>query len=210
MIYAALAIYLRSPAAFESIRDMHILQLPSKRSLQDYVSANLLRPGINHDYMARQYHMYSKHSEDVSVKSDCPPVGEGILIFDEVKVQTKVMWNSKNNEIVGLAVSEDDLRSLHDVYASVKDEKGLQMTSHILQFLWRDLSSNFDVIGPYFTSDSMMEAKFITSCVLDAMLAFESFRFGVRGLVCNGSSCNLSFMKGALWSVGTVFELYRR
>ena len=140
--------------------------------------------------------MYSKHCKDVLAKSQHPPLGEGILIFDEVKVQTKVMWNSKNNEIVGLAVSEDDLRSLHDVYASVKDEKGLHMTSHILQFLWRDLSSNFDVIGPYFTSDSVMEAKFVTSCVLEAMLSFESFHFGVRGLVCDGSSCNLSFMKG--------------
>jgi hypothetical protein len=114
-MYAALAIYLRSPAAFESIRDMNILQLPSKRSFQDYVSANLLRPSIDHDYMAQQYYMYSKHGEDVLVKSECPPLGEGILIFDEMKVQSKVMWNSKNNEIVGLAVSEDDLLTLHDM-----------------------------------------------------------------------------------------------
>ena len=138
--------------------------------------------------------MYSKHCEDISAKSEHPPLGEGILIFDEV--QSKVMWNLKTNEIVGLAVSEDDLRSLHDVYASVKDGKGLQMTSHILQFLWSDLSSNFDVIGPHFTAEAVMEAKFITACVLEAMLTFESFRFSVRGLVCNGSSCNLSFMKG--------------
>lgn len=153
---AALAIYLRSPAAFELIRDMRILQLPSKRSLQDYVSANLLRPGINHNYMARQYHMYSKHCKDVVVKSEYPPLGEGILIFDKVKVQLKMMWNSKNNEIIGLAVLEDDLRSLHDVHASVKDEKGLLMTSHFLEFLWRDLCSNFDVIGPCLTSDSVI------------------------------------------------------
>ena len=93
-------------------------------------------------------------------------------------------WYPKNNEIVGLAVSEDVLRSLHDLYASVKDEKGLHMESHILQFLWRDLSSNFDVIRTYFTSDSAMEVKFATSCVLEAMLSFESFHFGVRGLVC--------------------------
>ena len=110
-------------------------------------------------------YMYSKHYNDVLANSEHhAPLGEGILIFDEVKVQTKVIWNSKNNEIVGLAVSEDDLRSLHDVYASVKDEKGLHMTSHILLFLWRDVSSNFDVIGPYFTSDSVMEAKFDILC----------------------------------------------
>lgn len=127
--------------------------------------------------MARQYCMYNKHCEDVPVKSEHPPVGEGILIFDEVKVQSKVMWISKNNDIVGLAVLDDELRSLHDVYESIKDEKGRQMAPHILQFLWRDLSSNFAVIGPYFTSDSVMEAKFITPCVPEAMLAFESSRF---------------------------------
>ena len=62
-------------------------------------------------------------------------LGQGILIFDEVTVQSKVMWNSKTNEILRLTVSKDNLHSLHDMYASVKDEKGLQMTSHILQFL---------------------------------------------------------------------------
>ena len=41
------------------------------------------------------------------------------------------MQNSKTNEIVGLAVLEDDLHSLHND-VSVKDEKGCQMTSHIL------------------------------------------------------------------------------
>ena len=179
---------------------MRILQLPSNRSFQDYISTNLLRTGINHDYMAQQCYMYSncKHCNGLLTmpKHPPPPIGQGILIFDEVKVQSKVMWNSKNNEIVWLAVSEDDLHSLNDVYVSVKDEKVLQMTFHILAFLWRDFSSNTDVIGRYFTADLVMEANFVTSSVLEGMLAFESFHFDVSRIVCDGSNCNLSFMKG--------------
>lgn len=32
-----------------------------------------------------------------------------------------------------------------------------QQTSYILQFLWRDLTSDFDIIGPYFTYHKTME-----------------------------------------------------
>ena len=34
-----------------------------------------------------------------------PPLGEGVLIFDEVKVAMKVSWNSRNEELVGLAMT---------------------------------------------------------------------------------------------------------
>ena len=41
-----------------------------------------------------------------------PPQGDGVLIFDEVKVVCRLMWNSRCQKIVGLAMSSDYLASL--------------------------------------------------------------------------------------------------
>ena len=56
-----------------------------------------------------------------------------------------------NSTIKGYAMSPDELPWLHDVFMSVGEDFDQQKTSYILQFLWRDLTSKFDVIGPYFT-----------------------------------------------------------
>ena len=67
--------------------------------------------------------------------------------------------------------------------------------SYALQFLWIDLSSDFDVIGPYFTCLATMEMRFLHSIVTRTMLAFTRFGFGVRAVLCNGCSSNLALLK---------------
>lgn len=44
-----------------------------------------------------------------------PPKGDGAIIFDEVKVVCRLMWNCRSNEIIGLAMSPDELPTLSDV-----------------------------------------------------------------------------------------------
>ena len=33
-------------------------------------------------------------------------------------------------------------------------------TDYVLQTLWRDLSSNTDIVGPFYTSNGPLQAKF--------------------------------------------------
>ena len=33
-------------------------------------------------------------------------------------------------------------------------------TDHVLQTIWRDLTSDVDIVGPYYTSNGPLEAKF--------------------------------------------------
>ena len=47
----------------------------------------------------------------------------------------------------------------------------------------------------YFTIPSTMEAKFLHGIVARTMLAFTQFGFGVRALLSDGASANLSLMK---------------
>lgn len=96
---------------------------------------------------------------------------------------------------MGFSMTSDDFSSLHDVYEDLDEEEGCHKTTYVVQFMWRDLSSDFDVIGPYFTIPSTMETKYLHSLVTRTMLAFTQFGFGVKALLSDGASSNLSLMK---------------
>ena len=44
------------------------------------------------------------------------PQADGVLIFDEVKVACQLIWNSRNQKLSGLAMTNKDLSSLNDIY----------------------------------------------------------------------------------------------
>ena len=77
------------------------------------------------------------------------------------------------------------------------DEK----TNYIMQFLWRDLTSSFDVVGPYYCSNGTLECNGV---VLQTIKTFHLFEFETSLLVCDGASWNLSAIKQTL-GVSGVF-----
>ena len=62
--------------------------------------------------------------------------------------------------------------------------KECQNAEYVLQFLWRNVSSDFDVTGPYFTLDG----------------------FKVRAFLCDGASSNLALLK-ALCNYNTKYDI---
>ena len=63
------------------------------------------------------------------------PFSEGILIFDEVKIGTKVHYHAKTQKLVGLAMSADELGSLHDMYETLQPNYHTQKWSYVMQYL---------------------------------------------------------------------------
>ena len=55
------------------------------------------------------------------------------------------------------------------------DGDNVQQTSYILQFLWRDLTSPLDIVGPYFTCPKTIESKFVISCVFETIKLFHLY-----------------------------------
>ena len=70
-----------------------------------------------------------------------------------------------------------------------------QQTTYIMQFMWRDLTSAFDLVGPYYESAGTMKAKLILACVYDAMKLLHLYGFKVSALICDGASSNLTALK---------------
>ncbi len=194
----ALAIMSRSKSAYEALKSFKILQLPSVSTLKKFVNFRLHDSGINSEiqgYVQEQSNNYKKYKEELRRKGKKMPLGEGLIIFDEVRVTSKVKWSANGEKFFGLELTHEECPQLHDIYAAFDPNKTPQPTSYNLQFLWRDLTSDFDVIGPYFSTANSLEHRYIISCLLETMRLFHQFDFKTVGIVCDGASSNLAAIK---------------
>ena len=134
--------------------------------MKAYTGAFVHDPGARSDCIVDQVSHYVTFKEQCLKSGKQEPKADRVLVFDEVKVACQLLWNSRNNALMGLAMSSKDQASLTDVYKVLRDPDSCSQTLYILQFLWRDLTSEYDIVGPYFTSSSTVDAKFVISCVL--------------------------------------------
>ena len=142
------------------------------------------------------------------------PTGEGSLIIDEVKVvcihvhvsvqctrwnvaiqvRMKLVWSSRNQKFIGHAMSHEELTSLCDVYKTLSPDYRRQ-TSYFLQTLWRDFTSDFDVISPHYSSDSPFSHDALCRIVIDAIQQFHLSGFKTVAVVADGAPSNLKMIK---------------
>ena len=120
--------------------------------MQAYTGAFMHDPGASSVCIAEQVARYVVFKEECHKSRKQEPKSDGVLIFDEVKVVCQIMWNSRNHKLMGLAMTSNDLSSLNDIYKILQNPGANVQTSYVLQFLWRDLTSSYDIVGPYFTS----------------------------------------------------------
>ena len=108
-ISVALAIYCRSSAAYKALKDFNILSFPATSTLQSYSGAFLHSPGVSSACIADQVSHYMVLKEQCRLSGKHEPRGDGALIFDEVKVACQLMWNYRNNQLMGLAMTQQIL-----------------------------------------------------------------------------------------------------
>ena len=106
----------------------------------------------------------------------------------------KVAWNLKGGGISGFTMAPDELPILHDVYTSAI-QSGCQKASYIVQFLSRDLTSGYDMIGPYFPVPSSMDSNILQEFFMLCLKAFTVFGFREVIVLCDGASSNLILLK---------------
>ena len=114
--------------------------------------------------------------------------------YISLKIQRKVAWNLKGAGITGYSASEEELKVLQDVYSTAV-QTGSQKASYIVQFLWRDLTSGFDLIGPYFPVESSMSSNVLQELIMLCLEALSSYGFKVSILLWDGESSNLTVLK---------------
>lgn len=171
--------------------------MPCVSTLKSYKRANNENAGEVEQRLIDERKKYDARVQEHKDTGKKPPLSQGVLILDEVKVAAKLHWNSSNDSLVGHAMTPEDMASLYDLYSVLDDsERGLEKADYIMQTLWRDLSTDlrYTSVGP-FIAQSML------ACVFDTLRKFHAHGFQVR-LVCDGASSNLTMIKLLLGTKG--------
>ena len=85
MFYLALAIFTRSPAAYEALKSFKILQLPSRSTLQSYTGTFLHEPGVSNQCIADQVARY------VMFKAECEKQGNSTFLFCHTSLTINIL-----------------------------------------------------------------------------------------------------------------------
>ena len=93
--------------------------------------------GAASESISKQVDKYKIFQQSCETEKKLKPKSIGVLIFDEVKVVSALVCNSRSHQIVGLAMTEEIQASLHDVFQLFDKNHRTKQTGYILQFLWR-------------------------------------------------------------------------
>ena len=95
---------------------------------------------------------------------------------------------------------------LHDVFSTTV-QPGAQKASYVLQFLWRDLTSSYDLVGPYFPISSPIQSGTLQELLMLTLKAFQAYLFRVSKILCDGKSSSLSLLKILTGYAGAKFPV---
>ena len=98
--------------------------------------AFLYGPGPCEENLKKQRIMYEAFQRERQLNRQPAALATGVLFFDEVKVVSKLMWNSRNQQLIGLAMNPEEMASLLDVYRTYSDADQGKETTYIMQFLY--------------------------------------------------------------------------
>ena len=92
IIRFCLSLHAKSPAAYKELQESGILVLPSQRTLRDYRNFFKPKPGFNAENIERLKNL-SKEYFDIQRYV--------VLSFDEMKIQSKLVFDKRSNELIG-------------------------------------------------------------------------------------------------------------
>ena len=103
--------------------------------MQAYTGCFLHESGAAWESISKQVEGYEQFKLSCKASGKFEPMADGVLIFDEVKVISRLMWNSRSQTIIGLMMGAKEQASIYDVYQLFDNHKEAEQTSYIMQFL---------------------------------------------------------------------------
>ena len=92
-LHTAISIYSRLPSAYSALKNLGILQLPCKQQVEKLTKSDNTGAGLNENAIAKEFLKYNEFSKIQKEKGRPEPIGFGAVIFDETKVQSKILFD---------------------------------------------------------------------------------------------------------------------
>ena len=156
IIRFCLSLHAKSPAAYKELKDSGVLVLPSQRTLRDYRNFFKPKPGFNSENIER----LKKHAKDYFDIQRYV-----VLSFDEMKIQSKLVFDKRTNELIGFVDLGEE--KLNEALTSTNE-----LATHALVFFVRGVATDLKYTIAYFltkdvTSYQLMSLFWKAVCVLE-------------------------------------------
>ena len=180
IIRFCLSLAAKSASAYDELRNSGVLLLPSRRTLRDY--RNVIKPTVGFNPAVIK--------ELCKLTQSLNGVQRYItLAFDEMKVQSKLVFDKHSNELIGFL----DLGTTEINQASF--QKADELATHVLVFYVRGLATDLKYSFSYFatscvTSFQIMPLFWRAVCLLEV-----SCKLKVIAAVSDGASANRKFFR---------------
>ncbi len=180
IIRFCLSLAAKSASAYDELRISKVLKLPSRRTLRDYRNAIKPKVGFN----AAVVEELSSETQNLQ-----GPQRYVTLAFDEMKIQSKLVFDKHTKELIGFVdLGDPDLN-----FACF--EKAEELATHVLVFYVHGLASDLKFNFAYFATSCLTSFK-IMSIFWKAVSILElSCSLPVIAAVCDGASANRKFFK---------------
>ena len=130
ILYSAVCIHSRSPSAYAALKNLGIVQLPCVRQVEKLTKSNHKTAGLDEGSIGSEFSKYQDFIKLQQEKGRPKPLGFGALIFDETKVRSKIVFEMNGGNVMGFAITPEELPFLQDIFESVDPARNL-ITSFI-------------------------------------------------------------------------------
>ena len=178
LIRFCLSLHSKSPSADRELASSGVLVLPSERTLRDYRNFFKPKPGFNEANV-------SQLKEQTSQLFDVQRYV--ILSFDEMKIQSSLVFDKHSNELIGFVDLGDD-----DVNIAAFDSCS-GIASHVLAFMIRSVVSDLKYILGYFSTENVTSYQLMTLVWKAVSILELGCNLWVCTAVSDGASPNRKF-----------------
>ncbi|XP_060601671.1 uncharacterized protein LOC132754935, partial [Ruditapes philippinarum] len=184
IIRVCLGILIRSPSAYNHLKESGLLVLPSRRTLQYYKNSFKQKPGFNNDNL--------EWMQNEAVRTKVSEFGmHGGILLDEMAIQDDLIIckNGDSWDIVGMmnmGETNNNIKIISD------GKKKIQMATHILQFVFHGFTGfRWPVV--YFASCTAKAHELYTT-FWECVDKLDEFGFTVDYVMLDGASTNRAFL----------------
>jgi hypothetical protein len=161
-------LHIKSPKAYNFLRDSDVLPLPCTRTIRNYLSRMPMKTGFDENH----FKMLEKKAATLSEREK-----HGILMFDEAATRKASYLDVKTMTMIGLG---------DNVQNPTLDD----LANNALVFMYRSLGGAFTQPVAIFGAKGPTNGVTLSKLILEAIVLLEKAGLHVDGTVCDGASTN--------------------
>lgn len=178
----AASIFIKSQTCYSSVSQ--VINLPSRRTMQIYKSSERTSSGGSTDSYLKAFHLFGSHS---SMK--------GLLMMDEMKLQSGIVFNSKDHSLDGFEDDELSFNKVCDIFKTGNANPDKAVATSMNLFYLKHETSGFRTTLDRFMMAKGCSGSQLRSQFLSVIKKLETMNWSGRLVICDAGGGNAKFFR---------------